>query len=648
MSIEIDDKEIVSEIMGTFTRTQPPPAARAFGGPEPFVNDPRRREEDIRISGPTVRNCNTLEAWQKQIVNQLNLGRDQYVIARPGGGKTLPIICYWTDSLLGLNSISLNTISLMTGPNLGARNGIFNQLFAYGNINRRDVPKLLILVPVITLAQQTAMEIRRDLANIMMQMYNNNPNYYIDLYLRHYMPDSFQINRLATEAYQLRQEIGYLDTPVNPRLPERDYSNLPRIQEALRATNKSLVSEVERCIAHMIDRMVYLRTGGHNPTTRLEDALVYVSIYESAPSFVDRIQSLRLVVIDEAHLIQQSGNIYDDESRSFQISGSLFKVLRSIRGTRDCRLVMLSGTINPTSAGRITRYFNRCFDRNFTEPASAPPDAANRSTLSITVNDNLDHNGIVNGIVRSVNQREWGQLYVLFSTNRINAIVEDCIKKISIRNIESSSPGGYEFSNVFSGLGKERQNSQNIELRNVDKLGIPPGTHLQVANITNPLLRQAVLRGIGFIYRNIPGNYLEDREKMEMNDTDKTIVAKLFKERKLNVLLATDAVGIGVNIDVKDLYIPGVEKYSSKVKSSVPIALRDLAQIINRAGRGATPIASIQTTTNSVEAVANAIYMNPEDLPDVDVYADLGYNNLCTPVYFARTWISNFIRRTRN
>jgi len=281
--IDIDDKEIVSEIMGTFTRTQPEPNTQTFTGAGGVVNTQMRRDEDIRISGPTVRNCNTLEAWQRQIVNQLNLGRDQYVIARPGGGKTLPIICYWTDRLLGLNTLTLQHVyrstgaTGATGANLGARGGIIDQLFAYGRPNRNQTPKILILVPVITLAQQTAMEIRRDLANIMMQMYNNNPNYYIDLYLRHYMPDSFQINRLATEAYQLRQEITYLNVQ-DPNTPLRDYSNLPRIQEALRATNKSLVSEVERCIAHMIDRMVYLRTGGHNPTTRLEDARVYVSI----------------------------------------------------------------------------------------------------------------------------------------------------------------------------------------------------------------------------------------------------------------------------------------------------------------------------------------------------------------------------------
>ena len=108
-----------------------------------------------------------------------------------------------------------------------------------------------------------------------------------------------------------------------------------------------------------------------------------------------------------------------------------------------------------------------------------------------------------------------------------------------------------------------------------------------------------------------------------MDDNDKMIVAKLFRERKLNVLLATDAVGIGVNIDVKELYIPSLNKFNKTVKGHVESSLRDLSQILNRAGRGATPIASIQTPRENVEMVNNALNANPDDFPVVGVHKRL-------------------------
>lgn len=606
----------LSEIMGAFIR--PAGTTQVYSQSPGFVNNPLPPDADIRVVGPKVRNCATLEAWQRDIVENLNQGIDQYIIARPGGGKTLPIICYWTNSLLGLNTMKLF--------NNNVKRDVIRSLFTFQN--RENIPKILILVPVISLAQQTAMELRTDLASVLLQIYNNAPEFYLDNYLKSYEPTRFHIVSFLNQVATIKAELDRVQLlPQN----SREKSSIRDLQQALSSANKSLVSEVERCISDMVNRMIYMKIGGSNQQTRLEDALVYVSIYESAPSFVKKIQNLKLVVIDEAHLIQQSGNIYDDDSRAYQICSGLFDVLKTLKHNSSCRLALLSGTINPTSAASITKYFNHCFKRNFpSQPTLAPPEAANRSTLTIIRNESIrTQDGIINNILKSIKQRDWGQLYVIFSANKINQIVKECIEKTGVKNIESMTPGGYEPDQTFKDL------NNNTSLRSSsspDRLGVPPGTHLQVANITNPLLRQAVLRGIGFIYRNIPGD--SSGNKLEMNNSDKVIVAKLFKERKLNVLLATDAVGIGVNIDVKDLYIPDTSKYSDKVKQNIPVALRDLSQIINRAGRGATPIASIQTPESSIEMITNAIYSNPEDLPNVD--AILGLNNLCSLTFFIK------------
>lgn len=621
---EIDDKQILTEIMGTFTRPPlaPPPVI-------PHQNDnanKRAKTADFRTVGATISHCGNLESWQRNIVNNLAGARgiDQYLVVAPGGGKTLPIICYWTHHLLGLNTLALQNMPAAHAlPGMGVNvNPNIAPLFEK---NRRvQVPKVLFLVPVIVLAQQTGMEIRKYLSSIMMQIYNNAPNSYIDRYLRT-MP-GYQINRLANEAANLRTEFDTITAMTNTN---RVYNNLDRVQTSLNSVNKSLRDEVEKCIGDLVNEMVYVKTGSSTSDTSFNNALVYVTIYESAPSIVQKINNLQLTIIDEAHLLQESGVENDDNSRATQIMSSLFDILKTIEKTKNNnRLVMLSGTVNPISATRITTYFNECFNRNFPkEIKPASPDAVNRSQLSVIVNDRLNTDDeIVRNILRNVAQNDWGQLYVLFSTARIFRLAEMCIEKLGIKNIENSSPGGYVPTNVFSNLGQDRQNRAGYTLddSSVDRMSIPSGKQLLVANITNPILRQAVLRGIGFIARNIPNNELEESRGIEMNDTDKLIVAKLFRERKISVLLATDSVGIGVNIDVKDLYIPQVKKYNKNVQNTVNISLRDLSQILNRAGRGATPIASIQTSKPNVEMVMNALYANSSDLPEVGEISRLG------------------------
>mgnify|MGYP000906777950 CR=1 FL=1 len=607
--------DLLDEIVGAFT-----PSNRNV----PISGPTQNPHSDIRKTGIELSYCASLESWQKNIINGLVRGKDQYVIARPGGGKTLPFICHWTNNMLDLNTMMTKV------TNINIQNSV-NVLFAHGHTTvrtRQQIPKIMFMVPVITLAQQTAMEIRKHIATIMLQMYNNFPNYYIDKYLRHI--NKYNINKLATEAYNLRQQIA-------------QGNDNGRLQQALNGIYKNIRDEAELAINEMINSMVYMKTGQSSSNSNPKEALVYVTIYESASSLIKNksidINQLGLVVLDESHLIQESGVVYDDSSRAYQISGHLFDVLDMLKKNNSkCRLAMLSGTVNPTSAKNVTDYFNMCFKRNFDTPTAAPASATNRSQLTIIPNETINtDDGIVKLILNAVNTNEWGQLYVLFSTNRINKIVERCINKLGIKNPENYSPNSYEFKNVFGGLGSRRQDSEGINLRtSADKLAIPQGMHLQVNNISNPLLRQAILRGIGFIYRNIPGNELEGSKPIPMNDTDKLIVAKLFRERKISVLLATDSVGIGVNIDVKDIYVPRLQKYNANIKDMMDASLRDLAQILNRAGRGATPIASIHTPSENIESVTNALYADPEDLPSVDALKKSGSFNLCQYKMFHR------------
>jgi hypothetical protein len=635
---EIDNKQILQEIMGTFVPDRP--RFNPNNMPNPGEAQMPRSTYDVRTTGVNASVCSKLETWQRNIVDTLSgtltgTPRDQYVIARPGGGKTSPVICHWTQNLLGLNTMALgNTMNTNINPGIDI-------LFSSEDRHRVQAPKILFLVPVIVLAQQTGMEIRKLLATMMVQMFDNAPDFYINKYLR--TNRRFRINDLINDISNYNDNIEQVNTVRNFNLPDRDGRNInfgryqnttPRIQEALNNAKRNLRSEVENCITDMVNEMVWIQTAQSNQQTNFNRALVFVSIYESAPGLINRINrlgGLRLTIIDEAHLIQESGIEDDDNQRAYQIMGSLFTVLKAIRDNRDNRIAMLSGTINPNSARNVTEYFNECFGRNFIVPTSAPAQAANRTPLAVIANNNLnDMNGVLKYIMRNVAQRDWGQLYVIFSTPKIIQLAKDCVDKLGIKNAENMSPAGYSPSNVFSGLGIARQNRSDYSLGSdaADRMSIPRDKMLQVSNITNPLLRQCVLRGVGFICRKVPGESFVS-EEANLNDDDKLIVSKLFRERKISVLLATDAVGIGVNIDVKDLYIPKVEKFSSAVGTQVKVTLRDLSQILNRAGRGNMPIASIQTAKENVEMVSNALYANPEDLPDILEIRDRSGINPC-------------------
>jgi len=623
----IDQDETLNEIMGTFIKNVPKQRHPYQNYSTNNYQKPPADKYDLMIRGIKMRNCNTLEGWQRDIVRNLDKKRDQYIIARPGGGKTLPIVCYWSNSLLGLNTTN-RILDVRKGK--AGYNIVKDALVKLFDEDQDKTEKMLVMVPVIALAQQTAAEFRRDLASVMMQYYNSNPSTSLKIFSR-------TNNRIKSIFREREKLVTIFKDPNNPNdnPRERLKGHYDRLESTFQNINKILVEEVVKHIVELVNRRVFIQTGESKSDKRyINEAIVFVTIYESASSLINEhnIKNLSLVVVDEAHLAQSSGIDIEDQSRSYQISGNLYQVFKIIKKHRNCRLVFLTGTINPTSAANMAEYLNTHFKRNFpkgrTGISTAPASAGNRSLLSVVVNESIrTDEGIVRNIERSVRQNDWGQLYVLFSTAGIANIVEMCIKTIGIRNIENRSSQGYEPGNVFSGLGRNRQGVGSIKLDDLDRLGIPRGMQMIVANITNPLLRQSVLRGVGFIHRKIPDDRFRDQRKLKMDDNDKMIVAKLFRERKLNVLLATDAVGIGVNIDVKELYIPSLNKFNKTVKGNVESSLRDLSQILNRAGRGATPIASIQTPRENVEMVNNALNANPDDFPVVGVHKRLRDRN---------------------
>jgi superfamily II DNA helicase RecQ len=81
---------------------------------------------------------------------------------------------------------------------------------------------------------------------------------------------------------------------------------------------------------------------------------------------------------------------------------------------------------------------------------------------------------------------------------------------------------------------------------------------------------------------------------------DVKVVEQLFKSGKIYFLLATTAVGVGVNLAVRNIYVPSIMMYSQGGYGKMDTST--LVQLINRAGRGASNI-----------TVAN-IFCHPDDV----------------------------------
>jgi replicative superfamily II helicase len=149
-------------------------------------------------------------------------------------------------------------------------------------------------------------------------------------------------------------------------------------------------------------------------------------------------------------------------------------------------------------------------------------------------------------------------------------------------------------------------------------------------------LRKCVARGFGFLFSDKTYNsedekYIaltqigRDPHQKGLSETDKTIVARLFKEKRINLLMATDAVGIGVNIGVKTIIFPSLVKRTGD--TSGPINTRDLAQIVHRAGRAASTNATIYVPSAEIDVIRSAIMSSPEDFEPLGMTSPTFWKN---------------------
>ena len=573
-----------------------------------------------RWNNVTVGRCDSLRGWQQDLVRQFRSGNDVYGIVAPGGGKTMPVICYWVNDILGINIIQNTSRNIIN-------ESIMSLLF-----NPQRLRKIAFLVPTRTLAQQTVQDIHEHFANIISQLLNNIfenlPNVmererrfpfmqtFWNDWIRRYHP---QFNQFRNLYDQFMHE--YNNTDPNRR------------NNIVQNFTTTIVPIIEVSISNFISsNLIYIQTGGQSTRGNPADFPVIITIYQSARSgqLRNAIRRSHLLVCDEAHLTQPITSSTEDPAGAQDKAYALYDVLQTLAG--QSQLIYLSGTQNPQSARQFAEYLNDNFRRRFQLNSIATTGSRNMATISTVAFDQLNTDiGIIKSIVQSVRGQDWGNLYVLFSTNKIGNFIKEAIKNLGVRNLDNimrNTQYGTEFQSSFDGL-RRPENRMRVNPDNISapQLQDAMGNNItsEARNIRNPLLRLAVSHGIGFISRKVPQETRYDPELM-MDEADKAIVVKLFKDKKIKVMLATDAVGIGINIDVKNLYIPSLEKFSSMTKQNEEIVLRDLSQILNRAGRSGTPFATVYTPKDNIQRVMLALNSDPDNFEQSGITPKMNFS----------------------
>jgi hypothetical protein len=351
--------------------------------------------------------------------------------------------------------------------------------------------------------------------------------------------------------------------------------------------------------------LIAIRTGlGTEGNPKM--APVTIAIYESAPKVVDEIGSkIELLVCDESHLIQRKDQISQDGNRAYNIAGSLYKVLSQLKNV-SYRLLFLSGTANPNSAENLAKYINMCFRRNV-KVVIPPSSAGNRSAVNIVADDSIQDD---RSLINIIKKGQGGNVIVVFSKRKINDLARQAIKQLGSKSLQSVQQGTYkkyEYKPVLRNLPKftgGASRDPNLDPIALGKMSASQG--LEASGIHDQLLRQAVQAGFGYIYR------LDERDKdFNMRKKDNEIVADLFSKGKIKTLLSTDAIGVGVNIKVRNLIIPSIDKPTGGgMRESMDPA--NLAQLLHRAGRGAFVYATVVTPDKNVAKVSHALSLSPE------------------------------------
>lgn len=612
-----NEERTLEEIIGVTGMMQPYESERrksgSATGPRPLTGKPFSGEgssnyqQKSLAGGIKMEFCHSMAGWQSEILYRLNQGRDVYVATRPGSGKTMPIICYWGETILKLNPrrhsggseqddiLSERAIQLLTNP--------------------EQFGKIVYFCPVRSLVDDVSKGFREVLSHILTQVFNylltNLPN-----------PKSERLIQILLQSRALKLDGRYINDKLNQlKAIAKDINNLKnrpdvrgnreiqnRLKELMTQQTKiyqDLEGKLGQALKAKMSKLVSTRSGIHkegNPS----EALVTVSVTESASSTFSEIRntkSISLVVFDESHLLQATESDGVDQAKE-KMKG-LYLALNNLSNNRNTKFALMSGTVHPEAADDLIEYMKKCFGRKFNKIMAS--EAKNKAQIDVTANDKITEESFQ--IKLLTNPSVSNNVLIIFSQKRILDLARKAIKSSGA----SESLGGAERGNVsrsphqYSDLTRKPEFKTGISPSNIEsQVNAPKGAE----EIYEDLQRQAVALGFGFIIRPDNRQGVEP-DKVKDYYRDQQIVAELFRKGKINTIMATHSIGVGVNVYVKRMYIPSIESPGSGGFQKMGTAVA--SQLYNRVGRAAFPIGSVITTSEYRDDVIKALSAGQEE-----------------------------------
>lgn len=590
--------KIINEILGTSMYGDPTISNQSQNIPTNI--DPRGMYNPSNASvGVELNKAPFMYGWQTQITNELNQ-HDMFIATRtPGGGKTLPVFVYWADNLLGLNT------KLLYSNNPNQVNEIFQKMEEIIT-KPENLPKILWVTPFRALNDQTvSQEFVASFVKIFMQIVNITQSiaYSSDSNSPYVLANNYLFHIMSSISGNYLPKVSSLANQLNDLYQQRnsapDDNSRMQIINYINQISKELFGLYEQIFMRFISARLVGNEyeGDHSGSVNGIPKPVVVSIYESADGIINRYKpgDLRLIVFDEIQKTHPTQSFdKSQDARAKQISSAIHNILtaRAVNRAKvinPARLVLLSGTENEKSANALTFFYNTAYNRNFPEQVQML-DAGNIAHITIQPFDRLrDYNYLPKLIKEMLARKERGSLFLFFSKMKIRKLAEMCatgnktdVFRVQKTNVGTADKRYYNPSDVSSFTGRA-----------------------DASQIKNDLLRKSVASGFGFTY---------SLQKTEIDfypeiQNDNQIVQELFRTGKIYILFATDNVEAGMNINVRNMYIPTFEKLGKQI----PIDSR--GQILNRVGRQAidctiyTPTEHIKDVESALNAV-NADYAN--------------------------------------
>lgn len=570
--------------------------------------------------------------WQGNIVDIIKSRRhDIFVNVAPAAGKTGPTIQGWIE-LVQRNSTHLRTFA--------------------------DIPKILWICPTRQLTNQIYFDdFRKKFVELITQI----------AYM--YRKNSESMGRPLTEV-----EKGRLAYSILPQV--LIHSNRTLEQLLLRSDGYLTGEQIAELTNNAINNWLFLQNGdakkGNSST-----AIAYVCTYQFAESYIKAIENLSVVAVDETQEYFQKATtltVGDAEPRTLTYAGQsieekalvLTKIFKSTPKTPKTTLVMLTGSMNQQAVTELVQHINKTYNRNLDiiNPSALDTKlvttARNRSTVILKTHSGMKTTqDMIHLIKNVVNEKQRGSLIILFSVGHeksyntmkknIMSLTSDLTRVLPIiagyRNkFEQDNQGNIVTKNPNRISASDVKNTSLLEklgvktnVRNYttpahinDEPNIKPLENLRLSHTSDEqelmdMMRQksgrdhrlppCIVRGYGYIAGG--SARLKAMGMDGMNNEDTRFVQRLFQEGKIYAVLATDAVGVGANLDVTHLYIPSLTKYHGVGQGPGgatfgPIDDSSLVQIINRAGRKGDRTATIYVDPDDYDRVKKLLDGDPQ------------------------------------